>query len=80
MRGRMGAYYNELLDIGECTVADNESYALKAVEIAGTPSLRSRLTANILRNGHRIYGDPLALQGLADFLVAAAASASALMP
>lgn len=77
MRGRMGAYYNELLDIGECTVADNESYARKAVEIAGTPSLRSKLTANILRNGYRIYGDPLAQQELADFLADAAASASA---
>ncbi len=68
MRGRMGAYYNELLETGECNAGDLESYAVKAVEIANSPSLRSSLAQRILRNGYRIYEETLALSGLSEFL------------
>lgn len=69
MRSRMGAYYNDLLEIGECTLADTETYARKAVEIATSPAVRASLTQRILRNGHRIYDDSRAVGDLSEFLL-----------
>lgn len=69
MRGRMGAYYNELLETSECNVGNAESYACKAVEVAKTPELRSSLARRILGNGHRIYEETMALRELSDFLL-----------
>lgn len=55
LRGRVGAYYNELLGVPECTVGDTESYVRVAVDIATKPELRARLAKTILANGSRIY-------------------------
>ena len=68
MRGRMGAYYNELLETGECTVHDTEAYAQRAVQIACAPAFRADLARRILKNGHRLYEDPLPLQHLQEFI------------
>lgn len=68
MRGRMGAYYNDLLEVGECTVHDTEAYAQKAVRIACTPEFRADLARRILKNGYRLYEDPRPLQHLQEFI------------
>ena len=68
MRGRIGAYYNELLGVPECTVDGVESYARKAVAIATDPALRATLVGRILANGRRLFFDPQPIDELAEFL------------
>lgn len=67
MRGRVGAYWCELLGVAECVVDDAEAYARKALEIAGNPSLRDRLRATILENNHRLYEDLQPVEHLIGF-------------
>jgi tetratricopeptide (TPR) repeat protein len=74
LRGRVGAYYNDLLDITECTAHDTESYVQKAVEIACTPILRADLVRRILKNGYRLYEDPQPLQHLQEFIYSVSGS------
>lgn len=68
LRGRVGAYYNELLGVPECTVGDSESYVRMAVDIATTPELRARLAKTILSNGGRIYDQTQFSSSFAGFL------------
>lgn len=67
MRGRVGAYWCEVLGVAECVAGDAEAYARKAVEIAGNPPLRNRLRATILENNHRLYEDLQPVENLIDF-------------
>lgn len=68
MRGRVGAYWCEILGTAECIVDDTEAYARKAVEIADNPQLRDKLRATILKNNFRLYEDLQPVEGLVGFL------------
>jgi len=68
LRSRVGAYYNQLLSVPECTVDDLESYVRMAVDIATRPELRARLAKTILANGGRIYDQTQFSVSFAGFL------------
>lgn len=68
MRGRVGAYWCQVLGVEECIVDDTEAYARKAVEIAGNLPLRNRLRATILKNNFRLYENLQPVNALIGFL------------
>ncbi len=75
MRGRVGAYYCELLGLPECIALDNEEYVQKAVGIARDPLLRERIRAKILKDNSVLYEDRQAIEALVEFFNTIAADA-----
>lgn len=67
MRGRVGAGYCEMLDLTECIAEDTESYAQKAVEIAGDQLLREKISAKIRRNSPVLYENLQPVEDLVNF-------------
>jgi protein O-GlcNAc transferase len=67
MRGRVGAYFCEMLDMAECITKDTEGYAKKAVEIAVDPILRKKISAKMLKNNSALYDNLQSADDLADF-------------
>ncbi|MGB8409022.1 MAG: tetratricopeptide repeat protein, partial [Gallionella sp.] len=67
MRGRVGAYYCELMGLPECVALDNEGYARKAVGIASDPISREKIRAKILKNNSLVYEDRQAIETLVEF-------------
>lgn len=67
MRGRVGLSYCRLLDLHECVVADRSDYADVAVRIASNTELRRTLSARILANKDRMYGNKDAIVEILGF-------------
>jgi len=67
MRGRVGAFYCELLGFPECIALDNEDYVQKAVGIARDPLLRERIRAKILKNNSVLFEDQQPIEALVEF-------------
>ncbi|TCV90158.1 tetratricopeptide repeat protein [Sulfurirhabdus autotrophica] len=67
MRGRVGAYYCEMLDLSDCVTKDTENYAKKAVQIASDQQLRDKISKNILKNNSVLYENLQPVDDLIDF-------------
>jgi predicted O-linked N-acetylglucosamine transferase (SPINDLY family) len=67
MRGRVGLFYCRLLDLHECVVADRPNYADVAVQIASNTELRRTLSARILANKDRMYGNKDSIAAILEF-------------
>ena len=67
MRGRVGAFYCELMGLPECIALDNEDYVQKAVGIARDPLLREKIRTKILENNSVLYEDQQSVETLVEF-------------
>ena len=67
MRGRVGMGLCKRMDLPECIAEDTETYAQKAVQIAGNPSLRDSLSAKMLKNSHALYENRQPINDLVNF-------------
>jgi predicted O-linked N-acetylglucosamine transferase (SPINDLY family) len=68
MRGRVGMYFCNLLNVPECIATDSASYAKIAVALATDAAMRERVTAQIRENAHRIFENLQSANDLAVFL------------
>lgn len=73
MRGRVGLFYANILDVMECVAVDTEDYARKAVAIATNPAQREGIRSKMLANNHVLFENPEAITDVADFFSALAA-------
>lgn len=67
MRGRVGMAFCKMMDLPECIAEDTETYAQKAVQIAGNQSLRDTISAKMLENSRVLYENLQPVDDLADF-------------
>ena len=68
MRGRIGAYYCEVLDSAECITQSTEGYAQRAVEIASDQLVREKIRAKILKKNPVLYEDLRPIEDLVSFI------------
>ncbi len=68
MRGRVGMCLCNMMDLPECIADDTETYAQKAVQIAGNQALRDGIIAKIRKNRHVLYENLQPADDLATFL------------
>ncbi|MEP7154216.1 MAG: tetratricopeptide repeat protein [Betaproteobacteria bacterium] len=68
MRGRVGMWLCELMELPECITHDTEAYAQKAVQLAGNPALRESVVAKMRKNSHRLYENLQPVDDFANFL------------
>ncbi|MCF8177410.1 MAG: tetratricopeptide repeat protein [Sulfuritalea sp.] len=65
LRGRVGAFYCELLGVEECIANDTEDYAQLAVNIASDRLLRETISTRIRNNSAALYDDMQPVDDLA---------------
>lgn len=68
MRGRVGMCLCNMMDLPECIADDTETYAQKAVQLAGNQALRDGIIAKIRKNRHVLYENLQPADDLATFL------------
>lgn len=68
LRGRVGLFFCNLMDLKDCAAPDVEAYATKSVLIATNPEERGRLKSKILANNHVLFQNNNGPQDMIDFL------------
>ena len=68
MRGRVGMWLCNLMELPECITHDTESYAQTAVQLAGNQALRDSVIAKIRKNSHLLYENLQPADDFANFL------------